>query len=261
VGDRLLSDLLRGRTPDQALATEWRRGVLPPGRLGWRLGQRLTREAVPVAEMVESVTQGQHPRAVDVDVDLGAGRRLRGTVTGLYGERIVIATFSRLGPRQWLEAWIPLLALCATHPGRRWSAGAIAKGEKGRHGAPDQEVARVGFVSVDGATELLRDLVGMYDAGQCEPLPLPLKTGHAWAARRRPGNDMAVRRDAEFKWLSNKFPGENDDAAHVAVWGPGAPLDVLLGEPRSGESYDGETTRLGALALRLWRPMLERAKR
>ena len=43
----------------------------------------------------------------------GGGRRLRGTVTGLYGERIVIATFSRLGPRQWLEAWIPLLALCA----------------------------------------------------------------------------------------------------------------------------------------------------
>ena len=29
-------------TPEHALATEWRRGVLPPGRLGWRLGQRLT---------------------------------------------------------------------------------------------------------------------------------------------------------------------------------------------------------------------------
>ena len=205
--------------------------MLPPGRLGWRLGQRLTKAASPVAEMVESVTQGQEPRAVDVDVDLGAGRRLRGTVTGLYGERIVIATYSRLGPRQWLEAWIPLLALCATHPGRHWSAGAIGKGEKGRYGAPDEEVARVAFASVDGATELLRDLVAMYDAGQCEPLPLPLKTGNAWAARRRPGNDMAVRKDAEFKWLSNRFPGENDDAAHVAVWGAGAPLEVLLGEP------------------------------
>ena len=182
VGDRLLRDLLRGRTPEHALATEWRRGVLPPGRLGWRLGQRLTQAASPVAEMVESVTQGQEPRAVDVDVDLGGGRRLRGTVTGLYGERIVIATFSRLGPRQWLEAWIPLLALCATHPGRHWSAGAIGKGEKGRYGAPDQEVARVAFASVDGATDLLRDLVAMYDAGQCEPLPLPLKTGHAWAS-------------------------------------------------------------------------------
>ncbi len=261
VGDRLLRDQLRGRTPERALETEWRRGVLPPGRLGWRLGQRLTRAASPVAEMVESVTQGREPRAVDVDVDLGGGRRLRGTVTGLYGERIVIATFSRLGPRQWLEAWIPLLALCATHPGRHWSAGAIGKGEKGRYGAPDQEVARVAFASVEGATELLRDLVAMYDAGQREPLPLPLKTGHAWAARRRPGNDMAVRKDAEFKWLSSRFPGENDDAAHVAVWGAGAPLEVLLGEPRPGEEHAGETTRLGALAMRLWRPMLERAKR
>ncbi len=261
VGDRLLRDQLRGRTPERALETEWRRGVLPPGRLGWRLGQRLTKAASPVAEMVESVTQGQEPRAVDVDVDLGGERRLRGTVTGLYGERVVIATYSRLGPRQWLEAWIPLLALCATHPGRHWSAGAIGKGEKGRYGAPDEAVARVAFASVDGATELLRDLVAMYDAGQCEPLPLPLKTGNAWAARRRPGNDMAVRKDAEFKWLSNKFPGENDDAAHVAVWGAGAPLEVLLGDPRPGEEQAGETTRLGALAMRLWRPMLERAKR
>ena len=31
VGDRLLRDLLHGRTPEHALATEWRRGVLPPG--------------------------------------------------------------------------------------------------------------------------------------------------------------------------------------------------------------------------------------
>jgi exodeoxyribonuclease V gamma subunit len=88
-----------------------------------------------------------------------------------------------------------------------------------------------------------------------------LKTGFAWADRRRPGNDVAVRKDAEFKWLSNRFPGENDDAAHVAVWGAGAPLEVLLGEPRPGEEYDGESTRLGALAMRLWRPMFERAKR
>jgi len=261
VGDRLLRDLLRGRTPDQALATEWRRGVLPPGRLGWRLGQRLTADAAPVAEMVESVTQGQQPRAVDVDVDLGGGRRLRGTVTGLHGDRVVIATFSRLGPRQWLEAWIPLLALCATHPGRSWSAGAIGRGEKGRYGAPGEAVARVAFAGVDDAADVLRDLVAMYDAGMCAPLPLPLRTGHAWASRRRPGNDVAVRRDAEFKWLSQRFPGENDDAAHVAVWGADAPLDVLLGDPRPGEERDGEDTRLGALAMRLWQPMLQRGNR
>ncbi len=76
-----------------------------------------------------------------------------------------------------------------------------------------------------------------------------------------PGNDVAVRRDAEFKWLSQRFPGENDDAAHVAVWGTDAPLDVLLGDPRPGEERDGEDTRLGALAMRLWQPMLQRGKR
>ena len=173
----------------------------------------------------------------------------------------MIATFSRLGPRQWLEAWIPLLALCATHPGRPWSAGAIGRGEKGRFGAPDEQVARVAFASVDDAADLLRDLVAMYDAGMCAPLPLPLRTGHAWASRRRPGNDVAVRRDAEFTWLSNRFPGENDDAAHVAVWGAEAPLDVLLEDPLPGEEREGETTRLGALASRLWTPMLQRGNR
>ena len=35
----MLHDLLAGRTPDDALAKEWRRGVLPPGRLGWRLAR------------------------------------------------------------------------------------------------------------------------------------------------------------------------------------------------------------------------------
>ena len=36
VGDRMLNDMLREMNPDQARDAEWRRGSLPPGRLGWR---------------------------------------------------------------------------------------------------------------------------------------------------------------------------------------------------------------------------------
>jgi exodeoxyribonuclease V gamma subunit len=91
------------------------------------------------------------------------------------------------------------------------------------------------------------------------PLPLPLKSGHAWARRRLArGRDHDCRVKAAQEWnpYQSRFPGENADAAHRYVWGENAALDVLLGPPLPGEEYDGETTRLGALAMRLWTPVL-----
>ena len=103
---------------------------------------------------------------------------------------------------------------------------------------------------VDEAADLLRDLVAIYDAGMCRAAPAPaedlLRLGERDAA---PGNDFAGRKDAEYKWLCDRFPGENADAEQVLVWGAGAPLDgAARGEPRPGEEFDGEATRLGALA-------------
>ncbi len=253
VGDRMLRDLLAGRTQAQTLAKEWRRGVLPPGRLGWRLAKKLAEEAEPVADQAASITQGEPVSALDVDVDLGGDRRLRGTVTDLYGERIVKVNFSRLGPKHLLDAWIPLLALCATRPGRHWSAGAVGRGGR------DNPVARTAFASVEGATELLRDLVAIYDAGMREPVPLSLKTSEAWA--KYAANPRNARFQAEKCWSKGRFGNENEDEAHVRVWGPDAPLAVLLEqEPRPGEEWPGQTTRLGSLACRLWTPIMERAR-
>ncbi|EFP56011.1 hypothetical protein TMLG_03381 [Mycobacterium tuberculosis SUMu012] len=50
--------------------------------------------------------------------------------------------------------------------------------------------------------------------------------------------------------------GRRRRARHVRAWGPRAPFEVLLGKPRAGEEVAGEETRLGALAARLWLPLL-----
>ncbi|KQT92031.1 exodeoxyribonuclease V subunit gamma [Marmoricola sp. Leaf446] len=251
VGERLLADLLLGRTPGQARDREWRRGVLPPGRLGWDLAKRLADQALPVAELVDSVTQGQRATARDVDVDLGDGRRLRGTVTGIHGTRVVRHSYSRLGPRHYLDAWVPLLALCADSPGRGWTAGSVGRGR-----FRSQPTARAAFAPVEEATVRLRELVAIYDAGTAAPLPLPLRTGHAWAA-----NPRAARPKAEAEWSRARFGPECEDEAHVRVWGADAPLARLLEQrPLSGEEREGQTTRLGALATTLWRPVLDRAR-
>jgi exodeoxyribonuclease V gamma subunit len=98
-------------------------------------------------------------------------------------------------------------------------------------------------------------LVALYDAGRREPLPLPLKTSCAWAEARRDGEDPYEA--ARAKWETSSFhTGESNERAHVRVWGDNAALDSLLGPPRPDEQTPGEDTRLGALAARLWLPVL-----
>ena len=251
VGDRMLADMVRLVHPEQALQAEWRRGVLPPGQLGWRTATEVRDQARQLA--VAALTHRQTPpTAHDVEVDLGAGRRLTGTVSPVYADRLVTVGYSRLGPRQLAESWVRLLALAASDPGQSWTALAIGRGRTGR---PAQRL----LGPVPGtAADLLRDLVAVYDAGRREPLPLPLKTSHAWAAARLAGEDP--RAAAEAAWKTRKYPGEDADPAHVRVWDAHAPLDVLLGGPRGGERVDGEDTRLGAYAVRLWRPLLRTEK-
>lgn len=41
VGERMLRDMLRGLHPDDAAHSEWRRGTLPPGRLGVRRAKEI----------------------------------------------------------------------------------------------------------------------------------------------------------------------------------------------------------------------------
>ncbi|MGH3966708.1 MAG: exodeoxyribonuclease V subunit gamma, partial [Mycobacterium sp.] len=162
VGDRMLHDILAGMTPDQARNAEWRRGTLPPGQLGWRKATEVRDQAALLANAGLRYRQG-NASAYDVDIDLGS-RRLTGTVSAVFGDRLVSVTYSKLDGKHLLQSWIPLLALLAHSPDRDWSAVCIGRQKRGTTprqeglGRPHEDVILV-----------LRDLMAIYDAGRCEP--------------------------------------------------------------------------------------------
>ncbi|WBQ08248.1 exodeoxyribonuclease V subunit gamma [Kribbella sp. CA-293567] len=246
VGDRLLRDMLSGVNPNDALQAEWRRGTLPPGRLGWRTATEVRDEAKQLAISAHPHRQASS-RAFDVDVDLGGGRRLTGTVPSVHGYRLVSVSFSRLDAKQLLASWIQLLALSAHDEDHNWTAQVIGRGSRG---PASRQLGPVGAE----ARALLADLAAIYDAGRREPLPIPLKTSFAWHQACRTNDDPMTA--AGRRWRPDKYDGENADPAHVRVWGPYARLDALLDPTRPGEERPGEPTRLGAYAARIWEPML-----
>nr|MCH9736526.1 exodeoxyribonuclease V subunit gamma [Actinomycetes bacterium] len=260
IGDRLLGDILRGVTPSAALQAEWRRGSLPPGRLGWRTAQEVVARSAALAGAAQRY-RTQEPTAIDVDVQLipdlsrrgtGASRRVTGTVPGLYDGRMTAVTYSKLDGRQLLRSWIRLVALAARYPGRDWTAICIGRAKRGD--GPKERI----LGPPESAVDVLSDLVAMYDAGRREPIPLPLKTSYAWADARY--SRGVPEREAKYKWNSGMFPGENEQPAHELVWGKRSDISVLMTPVQPGEEHGHETTRLGAYAARLWLPLL-RAER
>ena len=251
VGDRMLTDILAGMDPQQARQAEWRRGLLPPGWLGCHTVNELRDDATQLALAAAHFRAGD-PAAYDVDIGLGNRRRVTGTVPQIFADRLVGLTFSKLGAPHVLSAWIQLVALAAAIPGRNWTAVCIGRGN-------DQGLAQRLFRSPEDPVTVLRELVAIYDTGRGEPIPLPIKTSYAWAAarfgsanaqgRRRPQSpESAARR----RWVYDR-----DDPAVERIWGKKPDLAVLLGPPRRDEQADGEATRMGAYAARLWMPMMQ----
>jgi exodeoxyribonuclease V gamma subunit len=235
VGDRMLDDMLHGMDPAQARDAEWRRGMLPPGRLGWRKATEICEQAAMLAGAARAYRTAE-PDAIDVNVDLG-GRRLTGTVSPVFGDRLVSVTYSKLDGRHLLQSWIPLLALLAHDPTRDWTAICIGRAKKTT--TPRQDTLRR---PADSAVDLLADLVAMYDEGRRSPLPLPAKTSYAWAEAVHTHGDP--ERSAGYRWKSDRYPGDDAEPAHVRTWGAGAWLKVLI------------DAGLDRYARRLWLPML-----
>jgi exodeoxyribonuclease V gamma subunit len=156
------------------------------------------------------------------------------------------AEYSRLAAKQRIRAWVRLVALAAGHD-RRWTAVTLGRREVGR----GLSRATVGPLAPDRAREVLADLVALRREGLRAPLPLPTATGCAYATVRRGGADAAAALEESLRRWTKGAGAERADDAHARVWGPGdGGLTAEPGPP------GGEPTRFGALALRLWVPLL-----
>jgi exodeoxyribonuclease V gamma subunit len=254
VGDRVLRDLLAGVEAPVVKQREWRRGLLPPGRLGWRMLDDIVSKALPLRE-AGLERRSVEPRSVDVSVDLGGGRWLRGTVPEVYGDRLAPVHYSRLGARHRLASWLWLLALNASDGDRNWTAHTLGRPTNSR--SRDSFSASLLGPLDHSAADVLGDLVSLRDAGLRGPLPVPLKTSLRYARARRARADAPdALEKAGYEWAS-KFGGERDGDAVLRIWGHAAPVPGLDAGPGPGEEFPGETTRFGALALRVWSPLIQ----
>jgi exodeoxyribonuclease V gamma subunit len=253
VGDRVLADLVTGLDAETVKQREWRRGLLPPGRLGWRLLDQILTAARPLRDQAAALRQAE-PRAVDVSVRLEGDRWLRGTVPEVYAGRLVSVTYSRLAAKHRLTSWVRLLALAASDQDHAWTAHTIGRP---RSGSRDASASSLLGPLDHTAVDVLRDLVALRDRGLREPLPLPLKASLGYARARRTHTDAAeALRKAGYDWRDGRFPGEQSEPAALRAWGHLDPLPGSAEPPGPGEELAGEPTRFGALSLRLWSPLL-----
>jgi exodeoxyribonuclease V gamma subunit len=252
VGERWLRWRLAGASVEACRQAEWRRGVLPPGALG----QTALEEVVALAEPLLAAGADDrtgNARAIDVSVPIGPARMLTGTVGGVHGDVIARTVWSNLGAKHRLRAWIQLLALAAGQPDTSWRAVTIGKGWRG----PMRSSLASPRSGV--ANDVLQSLTDLYVRGLREPLPLPLGASLAYADVRVMGDDehhALVK--AEKSWQDGF---ESTDRDHRTVWGLDMSFDDVLAQKPTDDdqpagSSKGESTRFGALACRLWHPLL-----
>jgi len=254
VGDHLLRELLAGQDAAAVMLAEQLRGTLPPYQLGVRALRGVTEECQKLWNGTADLRTGTR-RSVDVDVDLGDGRRLTGTVAGVYGTRLVSLGYSRLKAKQRLRTWVELLALSASDPDQSWTGHAVGRERAGPKRAltgPLDERAAV----------WLRSLAELRDVGLTKPLPIPIATAAAWAdahAKSLRGIDVDVKHAARREWETDRFAGgssggasfakEDEDAYHLRVWGRGTTVEELI------------DLGMDDFAWRVWEPLLGGAEK
>ncbi|MGO9885230.1 MAG: exodeoxyribonuclease V subunit gamma [Solirubrobacteraceae bacterium] len=265
VGQRLLEALLAGVDGRQAILAEKARGSLPPDELGLPVIQAVYPIASGiVAQAAALAPLGPATDPLDVRVELRDGRLLNGTVTGISGDVLLSTTYSRVAAKHRLAAWVRLLAVTASHPGRPLAAATVGRGG----GRDDVRVAWIAALGDDEparartAAAELETLIDLHDRGMREPLPIFCQTSAAYAEAAAIGQDPieAAQREWTTEW---GFDHEDLELEHqLALGGTRSLTELLQIAPRPNEAgagwLDSESSRLGRLARRLWGGLLAR---
>ena len=232
-------------------------GSLPPLDLGVGVLTDIVKNAKPLVEAAQALRRGPQ-RTLDVDIDLGGGRRLSGTVGDVWGNNArggVVLQPRRQAPAGRLDQ-------------RARAGGGPARRELDRphdRQAPLRAARsqQVGPLAQHEAEQWLRDLVALYDAGQREPLPLPVKTSLAWAEefrRVRGGSDgdpdaQGPRRVGDAALQRLRLPqGGRRRVARARVR---RACRLRRCWPRPAAPARTGPHRLGHFAWRLWSPLID----
>jgi exodeoxyribonuclease V gamma subunit len=254
VGQRLLDGVLAGAELDAGKKAEIARGTLPPGQLALPVLEEIGAVVARLAAAANGLVgdDWDRPGSLDVNLTLGDGRTLAGTVTGVCGDKLRAISFSRVRPRDRLRAWVRLLALSAARPGRPFESLVIGRARSGAYHA-EVTVARIPPVGHEAALAQLEVLIDLYDRGMREALPLACDASAAYAQDGEAAADKA--------WTSTfDFPKEDRQPEHLLVYGGAVPLSELLQRPPGIDEawYEDEPSRFGAYARRLWDGLLTR---
>jgi exodeoxyribonuclease V gamma subunit len=256
IGDRLLAQMLADPDGDAVARftdAEQRRGTLPPGPFGAATMAQIDAGAAALARVAAAAVGAERPQTRQISLDLGAVR-LTGTVSGVYGDRLLSASYSTLKPSDRLASWVRLLALTAS--GYPVSEAVTV----GRWASGDPAVGRAALTVPPDPASVLTQLLELRSAGLRYPLPMATETSFVYAKHRLEAPPTDGYRAAAETWRapdgSWEKSSENTDKALVCVYGPDAPFAVLWDQsaPRGHRWFD-EPNWFAQLAVRVWGPL------
>jgi exodeoxyribonuclease V gamma subunit len=238
VGSRLLEARQAGRSFEEWLRYERQLGTLPPSPLGDRQLEVLHQTVQTMLDAAHDAGMGSGPaRPCPVDAWLPDGTRVVGSVPLRLrgddgGSGPAALYYSKFKPSHRVAAWLDLMALVVTDPGRQWRSLAVSRPD--RTGADptvnDLVLSSTGDEGSAAASAGLAVAVDCYRRGMTEPLTLfPTFSWHLYRGKSPRGH-----------WHGYPFPEDGDHPAVRLAFG-NQDFDGITGlasrptDPRGGK--------------------------